>query len=326
LAPQVESKQYEKLNQKRGMPMIDAFAEIPEVVIDHVRSVFAAANNKVTRAMCTHPSMHEESLDHILIMELSSTPPAFFAHEQTAVSLESHWLGGRHLLNRWEIADIAFFVILRRAGHLIARKVALLQTKRLYSKEIPVVPIDPFDYRIGIGRLVDRTDPQVSIALQRRFRFEGQSTYAAMSAGHDQVQRIERYEESRDIPVYYGFYNPLAVPYDADYPASNGCPPEAMNNIGMRVLTARTVRAALASLNVGSAPTFDRLTTSQVDPNDVESSHGWRIESFVADEVLRCRQGRRFDSVVDERLSGLLYRRSAPIAAAITMTIDVGSP
>ncbi|WP_124473577.1 hypothetical protein [Burkholderia contaminans] len=306
--------------------MIDPFAEIPEVVIDYVRSVFAEANDKVTRTMSVHPSMHEESLDHILVMELSSTPPAFFAREQVGVSLESHWLGGRHMFDRWEIADIAFFVILRRAGHLTARKVALLQTKRLYSKEIPVAPIDPFDYRIGIGRLVDRNDPQVPMTWQRRFRFDGQCTYAAMTAGHEQVQRIDRYEESRGIPVYYGFYNPLAIPYDADYPASDGCPPGAPNEIGMRVLTARIVHAAVAALDMGRAPTFDGLTTSQLYPNDGASAHGWRIENFVADEVLRCRQGRRFDSTTDERLSDLLYRRSAPIAAAITMTIDIGSP
>ncbi|WP_186052927.1 hypothetical protein [Burkholderia gladioli] len=306
--------------------MIDPFTEIPEVVIEYVRSVFAAANDKVTRTMSVHPSMHEESLDHILVMELSSTPPAFFARDEVGVSLESHWLGGRHMFDRWEIADIAFFVILRRAGHLTARKVALLQTKRLYSKEIPVAPIDPFDYQVGIGRLVDRTDPTVPMALQRRFRFEGQCTYAAMTAGHEQVRRIDQYERSRDIPVYYGFYNPLVVPYDADYPASDGHPPVASNEVGMRVLTARIVHAALASLDAGRAPTFDGLTTSQLDPTDAASEHGWRIENFVADEVLRCRQGRRFDSVTDERLSNLLYRRSAPIAAAITITIDVGSP
>ncbi|MEC5407440.1 hypothetical protein VOM14_17990 [Paraburkholderia sp. MPAMCS5] len=304
--------------------MIDPFAEIPEVVIDYVRRIFAAANDKVTRTMSVHPSMHEESLDHILVMELSSTPPAFFAREQVGVSLESHWLGGRHMFDRWEIADIAFFVILRRAGHLIARKVALLQTKRLYSKEIPVAPIDPFDYRIGIGRLVDRTDPQVPMTRQRRFRFDGQCTYAAMTAGHEQVQRIDRYEESRGIPVYYGFYNPLAIPYDADYPASDGSQPGAPNEIGMRVQTSRIVHATLASLDAGRAPTFDGLTTSQLASNDAASAQGWRIENFIADEVLRCRQGRRFDSTIDERLSDLLYRRSAPIAAAITMTIDVG--
>lgn len=306
--------------------MSDPFAEIPEVVIDYVRGVFAAANDKVTRTMSVHPSMHEESLDHILVMELSATPPAFFAPQQVGVSLESHWLGGRHLFERWEIADIAFFVILRRAGHLVARKVALLQTKRLYSKEIPVAPIDPFDYRVGMGRLVDRTEPQVPMAWQRRFRFDGRCAYGAMTAGHDQVQRIDRYEELRGIPVYYGFYNPLAIPYDADYPAADGCPPTLANDVGMRVLTARTVHAALAALDAGRAPTFDGLTASQVRRDDAESSRGWRIENFVADEVLRCRQGRRFDSVTDERLSDLLYRRSAPIAAAITMTIDVGAP
>jgi hypothetical protein len=289
-----------------------------------VRSVFAAANDKVTRTMSAHPSMHEETLDHILVMELSSVPPAFFAREQAALSLESHWLGGRHLFGRWEIADIAFFVILRRAGHLMARKVALLQTKRLYSKEVPVAPIDPADYRIGIGRLVDRTDPQMPMTSQRRFRFEGRCAYGAMAAGHEQVERIDSYATTRRIPVYYGFYNPLAIPFEAQYPATNGCPSEVGNDVGMRVLSATTVHAGLDSLTVGTAPTFDGLTTSQLDPGDALSVHGWRIEHFMADEVLRCRQGRRFDSVDDERLSDLLYRRTAPIAAAITITIDVG--
>lgn len=41
-----------------------AFADIPEVVIDYVRQVFAAANDRVSRKMSDHPSMHEESLDH----------------------------------------------------------------------------------------------------------------------------------------------------------------------------------------------------------------------------------------------------------------------
>ena len=103
--------------------------------------------------MTTHPSMHEESLDHILIMELTAAPSAFFATEQVGVSLESHWLGGRWMHGRWEIADIAIFILLRRRGGLVARKVALLQTKRLYSREIPVAPIDETDYRIGIAPL-----------------------------------------------------------------------------------------------------------------------------------------------------------------------------
>jgi hypothetical protein len=52
---------------------------------------------------------------------------------------------------------------------------------------------------------------------------------------------------------------------------------------------------------------------------------GWRLERFVADEVLRCRQGTIFDDSSDPNLYGLLYRRSAPISAAIAITIDFGA-
>jgi thymidylate synthase len=61
------------------------------------------------------------------------------------------------------------------------------------------------------------------------------------------------------------------------------------------------------------------------DANDQTSVHGWRLEKFVADEVLRCRQGRSFDGLQDENLNALLYQRSAPISAAVTITIDVGA-
>ena len=55
------------------------FADIPEVVVDYVRSVFAIANDKVSRTLSDHPSMHEEMLDQTLLTELVAAPPAFFA-------------------------------------------------------------------------------------------------------------------------------------------------------------------------------------------------------------------------------------------------------
>ena len=57
--------------------------------------------------------------------------------------------------------------------------------------------------------------------------------------------------------------------------------------------------------------------------SDSFGTHGWRIEAFVADELLRCRQGRLFEDAQDTVLSGLLYGRTAPIAAAILVTIDL---
>jgi len=172
------------------------FSDIPEVVIDYVRERFAVANAKVTRTLETQPSMYEETLDHLLVMELTASPPVFFAAEQIGLSIESHCLGSRWMYGRWEIADIAFFITLRQRGRLEARKVALLQTKRLYSKEIDVAELEDADYRIGIGRLADRIDPQVPLSQPRWFSFDADSVYGAMRAGHEQVQRIDAIWES----------------------------------------------------------------------------------------------------------------------------------
>lgn len=305
--------------------MASPFDAIPDVVIDYIRDVFAMANDKVTKAMSLHPSMHEESLDHILIMELTASPPAFFAADRVGVSLESHWLGGRRMFHRWEIADIALFVLLRRQGRLVARKVALLQTKRLYSREIPVTPLDESDYRIGIGRLADRTDPSMPLSVQRAFGFDRTSAYQATEAGHRQIEYIDEYFEVRGIPVYYGFYNPLTLPFSTAYPVADGRLPECGNEIGCRVVPADHVHGVIGKLEQGQSPSVNDLEARiAFDAGDPGSTLGWRLERFVADEVLRCRQGRLFEDLVDPNLRALLYDRTAPITAAITISVDLG--
>ena len=86
---------------------------------------------------------------------------------------------------RWEIADVAIFVSLRRQGPLLVRKVALLQTKRLYSHELAGTELEPHDYMIGVSRLADRVDPQVPLSTQRRFRFDDQSRRRGQRNGQE---------------------------------------------------------------------------------------------------------------------------------------------
>lgn len=302
--------------------MTIGFSDIPEVVIDYVRSVFGAANDKVSRALSDHPSMHEPMLDQILVTELTAAPPAFFAREQISLNIETHWLGGRWVYRRWEIADIAIFVMLRRQGWLEQRKVALLQTKRLYSKEIPPIELEREDYLIGIGRLADKTDP-IRPFNQRIFGFDNASTYDATRAGHDQIDRIESYFGERNIPVYYGMYNPLTLPFRGRYPAAPAANAQLGNEVGCRVLRSDDVHAAMSRLPDGHSPSIADLTlTTPLDVGDPGSQRGWRLERFVADEVLRCRQGRLINDAMDPNLQALLYGRSAPITAAIVMTVD----
>jgi hypothetical protein len=301
------------------------FADIPESVIEYVRQVFAAANDRVSRKMSDHPSMHEESLDHTLIDELTDAPAAFFATEGAAVRIESHWLGGRWMYGRWEIADIALMILLRRNGGLVQRKVALLQTKRLYSKEIAVETLGRDDFDIGIGRLGDRTDPEFPMSQQRAFSFDDDSQYGAISACSDQVGRIEAYVRQRRIPVFYALYNPRQLPWRGEYPALNGARSDEVNAVGCRVQTMAHVHGHLSELAKGQHPTFGDLNEpGDGNENEAGGSASWRLEDFVADEVLRCRQGALFDGSADENLEYLFYRRSAPIQAAIAITIEVG--
>ncbi len=238
--------------------------------------------------------------------------------------IETHWLGGRRHWGRWEISDIAVVIAVRVHGGLIARKVALLQTKRLYSKEIPVESIDRSDFEIGIGRLVDRTDKTMPLFKQRKFTFTEKCVYGAMSSGSEQVQRIDEYVDQRGIPVYYALYNPPSLPSSGLHPASGGIKSLEENQVGCRVLKREEVNDILDELPVGTTPSFGEMQNpgrkTSFDPYAV---HGWRLETFIADEVMRCREGRLFEDTQDETLANLLYRRTAPIAAAIVMTVDL---
>lgn len=252
------------------------FSDIPDVVIDHVRKVFAAANDRTSRALSDHPNMYEETLDHVLVMELYAQPAAYFAEEEISVVVESHWLGSRRMFGRWEIADIAIFVVLRQGGVLQGRKVALLQTKRLYANEAVGGELEDDDFVIGIARIADRTDPQVS--GQRRFSFDDKSKYRALTADDEQTHRIDAYAKERGIPVYYGFHNPTDLPQHAVYPSPDGVSRAGENRVGMRVVPASDVHAVLSELDDGQSPTVSDLTfDAPLDESDERSVGGWFV-------------------------------------------------
>jgi hypothetical protein len=300
------------------------FPVIPQDAIRFVSSAFAQANGRVSLLLSRQPSIHEEGLDFQLIACLDEIGPRLMPESKAAVEIQTHWLGGRRHFGGWEIADLALFVIIRKSGTLVARKVALLQSKRLYSREIPVSTVDRSDYEIGIGRLVDRIEPVVPLSTQRAFNFSEACVYGAMTARSEQVQRIEQYMDEHNIPVYYGLYNPPRIPFAGVVPLLVSEPEDGSVELGCRIITAADAHAVLAALPMGRPPTFIELVAPSRPPDsDRYAAHGWRLEAFVADEVLRCRQGRVFEDAQDQDLSTLLYRRSAPIAAAVVVSIDL---
>lgn len=304
-----------------GLPMLPA---IPEDAIDFIRGAFAQANTKATLLLSRQPSIHEEGIDFHLISSLDEIGPRLMSASGAAVEILTHWLGGRRHFGHWEIADIAIVVIVRRFGTMLGRKVALLQSKRLYSREIPVTPLDRSDYLIGIGRLVDRTEPLIPLSTQRAFAFTEDCVFGALTAGSEQAARIDQYMQARGLPVYYSLYNPSRMPFSGMVPRLATEPEDTTIETGCRILAASDVHAMLATLPVGKSPSFAELIVSpRPDLGDCHSAHGYRLETFVADEVLRCRQGRLFEDSQDQDLRSLLYGRTAPIAAAVVVTIDL---
>ena len=223
---------------------------IPEDAIDFIRSAFAQANRRATNTLARQPSMHEEGLDFQLIAALDEIGSRVLPGSGAAVEIETHWLGGRRHFDfwdnrRWEIADIAVLIVVRRLGALLARKVALLQSKRLYSKEIPVHELELADFRIGIGRLFDRTETVPTITASRAFEFSNESVYGALTVGGDQIERIRAYEASRGIPVYYNLYNPPKMPYRGEVPLRSLPAFDATPELGCRVMSAGDIHAAI---------------------------------------------------------------------------------
>ena len=194
----------------------------------------------------------------MLVMELTAAPGAMFATEKAAVVIESHWLGGRRMYGRWEIADIALLILVRRLGVLAQRKVALLQTKRLYSREISVEELGTSEYDIGIGRLGDGTDRAVSLVAQRRFSFHTTCVYGALRAGAEQTQHIDAYVKQSGIPVFYAFYNPVQLPYSGAYPAPGGQGAGRTQCIGVPSSDLTSSASCSRSPHYGASPNFHR--------------------------------------------------------------------
>jgi hypothetical protein len=299
--------------------------KIPDDVIDFVRDIFARANREATMTLARQPAAHEEHLDFQIFAALDRVGPRSFPGSGAALEIDTHWLGGRrHFGGRWEIADIGVVVALRRGGSLLWRKVALLQSKRLYSKEIPVVEMERADYEIGIGRLVDRTEKIAPLTRSRIFHFTPDCVFGAMRTGDDQVKRIDQYMHERHMPVYYTFYNPPTMPYKGTVPRIARTPLEEEDvQLGCRVMLANDAHVALGKLPIGRTPQFQEMVLDQPLSDDAYGKHGWTLQTFIADEVLRCRQGRLFEKAQDPDLHALLYLRDQPIASLIHIAIDL---
>jgi hypothetical protein len=305
--------------------MPDPPLSIPQAVVNWVRGVFAEVNHRTSVKLSRNANVWETSLDMTVIEQLSQFSAPFKFPSNWIVRIETHYLGGGRYWGRWEVADLGILIVFRRSSQVLATKVALLQSKRLYADEIENAAEDiELDYAIGFGRLLESDSEYRSVVKPRTFHFSSQSRYRALEYSGDQYKAILKYTQDTSIQVHYLLYNPLTLPWTVVVPVINGSTPKSTEEtvccraIGAGVLDTKLRAASVAA---GDNPSFAQICGADPHRPDLDN---WRLETFVADLVLGCKEGYLAGKTPfeDEGLFRVFNRRSGPISAAISVTID----
>jgi hypothetical protein len=302
---------------------VNPWPQIPADVVTWFRSVFAEANRRVCERLINLPNVRETSLDDGLIEALIPDTAPTILPSGAIVRMDTHNIGGLRRIGRphwdfpfgrrWETADIAILVFVYQRESLIAKKVGLLQSKRLYPENNDVEDEDEVGFRYGMNAFLRREGEQAIGTLHREFTFSDACIYGAIQAGSDQVRSIEDLNRNFGKVVYYLLYHPPAVPISVKYPMRERIR-VVHPVVGCRVFDADHVHQVLSELEEAQPPSFEMIRRGGDQSN-------WPLEIWAADLLLTCRVGQQFDETRDRDVHYFLERRSGPIGAALAVSI-----
>lgn len=286
---------------------------IPQDAIEYFREAFTEASRVATERIVNIPNIRETTLDDTLVDALIPFSPPKLLESGAVVEMDIHNIGGLRRLYKWETADIAVLVFVYRGRQMVAQKIGMLQTKRLFPQNNDVVEDDPEGFRYGMNAFLNRDKRSPLAVLNRQFVFDDACIYGSLNADSDQVGAINQLNQRFGDAVFYMFYNPSTVPITVQYPVSSK---HTVTNVdlGCRVYNSSEVHTVLDTLKKGQSPSLKSI-------RDGGTSSEWRLEEWVADHLLVCKVGQRFDDSTKENIRVLLERRTGPIGAAIAISI-----
>jgi len=303
---------------------MELWPHIPDDVVAWFRGVFAEANRRVCERLVNVPNIRETSLDDGLIEALIPETAPTLLPSGAIVRMDTHNIGGLTRFwpfwdgpgrRRWETADIAILAHVYRGGTLVAKKVGLLQSKRLYPENNDVEEDDEIGFLHGMNLFIRRQGSQAVGAFHRTFDFNEGCVYGAVHADSDQVRAIDQLNSNFGKAVYYLFYNPHVLPLSVNYPIRQRIRVDKPE-IGCRVVDAEDAHRVLSALDKGQSPTFSAITSGA-------AGGGWPLETWAADLLLTCKVGQAFDDARDSDVRYFLERRSGPIGAALAASITL---
>lgn len=238
------------------------------------------------------------------------------------VRFEAHFIGGGRHYYTWEVADIGLMIIFRRNGKILRSKMAFLQSKKLFADSVKAPQRDPY-MRMGMGRLLDTKEEHLELVKTRTLRFEEKSKYKSFKKESVQQEAMSSFQQRFNINMYYLFYNPLRLPHSIVSPLETQ-PDLTENEIGCRVITKDFLDEALKIHPKNYVPSYGDIKYMLTgDFVNKEHTAGWRLEYFAIDLMMGCKEGLVDDSPNFGTLQELLYQKSSPISAALSITVDL---
>ena len=295
--------------------------QVPEDVMSYLQTRIAECNFNVSYNLSAFPFTHEESLDHKLIGEFIGKGPRKFG-SGWIVRFDAHYIGGGRHFRTFEVADLGLMVIFRRKGKIVRSKLAFIQSKKLYANTLKFKYFDPY-YRQGMGRLLVTEEEHKEIIEPQTLKYSEASKYRALKTGSEQEVVMRHFSNRFDVKLYYLFYNPCSIPWEIKSPVEE-LPEIEDNSVGCRIVPKPELDIALKSFGTDHSPSFGDIKY-QLNVMNFDDKHeaGWRLEYFINDLFIGCKEGLIDDSPNFETLMALLRQKSSPISSALSITFDV---
>ena len=297
--------------------------EIPKEIHTWINNIFSDCNIRLSEKISNNPNTPETSLDVTFIEHLSRHASPLTFENNWTVRIDTHFIGGRRHFFGWEIADIGVLIFFKKNGRIIKKKVALLQSKRLYPLSGVVEEETREDIAIGISVLLQGQEQGTPISSKHIYKFDKNSRYKALKVKDHQYDAIRNWNNETTIPVYYLFYNTWSLPFSQSVPLLEFKTPKGECKLGARVIPSETIIKHLEIQRKGYSPSIGELQKILPKPHSWKKNlYGWRLESFFSD-LINCEHGYIFDTVADSNIDRLFYRKDAMLGAAIAISVEL---
>lgn len=295
---------------------------IPEDVKNYIRKHFSKCNRNVASDLSLFPAIYEESLDMNLIGYWSKNQQPAKLKSGWIVRVDAHFIGGGRHFGTWEVADIGLMIIFRKKGKVNRSKLAFLQSKKLYANSLSYKKDNPYIRRFGMGRLLVTEDEHEDVIKPRLLHFTESSKYKAFQKDNEQQQAMKAFQERFGMKMYYLLYNPLNIPYSVKMPVETH-PKFGRNEIGCRVIPKDFLDEALATYPAKHSPSLGDIKY-MLSGEFLNKKHdaGWRLEYFIVDLMMSCKEGIIDDSPNFEKVLRFLNDKRSPMSSSLSITID----